>query len=80
MKITKINVEFYMGTTIQEAAKEAIELASRLNSNVYFIFNGIELSVPSHTVRVTEIVEYYRKKITTLCNANISYNGRKIIY
>ena len=45
MSFYRINVEILPGTTIEEAARETIELSKRYHCLVSFCFNGVEMAV-----------------------------------
>lgn len=55
-----LRVEFMCGITIKDAAAQAIEFAKKMECNITFNFNGVELLAYS-TAKVENIVNcYYR--------------------
>lgn len=69
-----LNIEFLPGTSIAQAAEEAIELVNRLGiAYVQFDFNGVKCSV-GRNATVETTVEHYRdatksKHKWIVCNA-----------
>lgn len=66
-----ISVEILAGTQLEDAIKEASELARRLNvAYISFNFNGIEISV-SKWPNVEKIVGEYRDEIKKRSGRNV---------
>lgn len=53
-----LRVEFMCGITIKDAAFQAIEFAKKMECNIVFNFNGVELHAYS-TKKVDNIVDQY---------------------
>lgn len=65
MSFYRINVEIMPGTTIEEAAREAIELSKQYHCPVSFCFNGVDMTV-NYEDNPERVVEEWkaRSKVT----------------
>ena len=76
MKIHSVEVEFSAGTSIERGCREAIKLATTLETVVAFAFNGIKFYVNDRDT-VEDLVKTYHKRTAPIGRPQHATEGEK---